>query len=495
MNAESPPPPASYGVNALAWAMLVLCYAALTLWNLGGPPIVEFDEFYTAERSREMLITGFPPKVQENFSLNVLKPPVHYYLTGAALGLMGDREAALRLWPALFGIGSVALAGLLAQRLSRGWTPAAPLASLTLMASFLFWSRSRSALLDTGTAFFTILTTWLLLLARKQPRWWLAAGITAALCALQKYPLALLPMAVFLIVYPLSERSTQRLKSPWPWSGFAIVGTSYAGWFFLQVLNSSGTYVLRAFRQQMLGRATTSEAGGYATSFDYYLGLLYHDYGSYALVLLGGLAAIFVLKPLRRRTDLLGCALVTLLFLLGAGMMAKHSERYLVAILPMLASASTCALMLLVTKKAWQPVTLAILAALLVPAFIDWPEKLSAWRDRPQIQAPAVRLAPGFAQSVEPGEQVILTVGPNTWYELHVGSILFYGDFQERLWFLDLRNAEELKEYFSDNVRGIGHIGDIDTLRATLPYFEIVEQDGQVIHFTSKARNTENIGH
>ena len=53
---------------------------------LASISIVEFDEFYTAERSREMLITGFPPKVQENFSLNVLKPPVHYYLTGAALG-------------------------------------------------------------------------------------------------------------------------------------------------------------------------------------------------------------------------------------------------------------------------------------------------------------------------------------------------------------------------------------------------------------------------
>ncbi len=487
MDTARPTLPLARKVNVVIWALLVAVYTSLLLARLGGSPLVEFDEFYTAERSREMLITGFPLKVQENFSLNVLKPPLHYALSGAALGLMEDREAALRLWPALFGIGSVILAGLLTRQLAGGWTLAPLLASLSLIVSFLFWSQSRSALLDTGTAFFTILTTYILLFTQKQPRWWLAAGAVAALCALQKYPLALLPMAVFLLMHVAIARSLRPLKNPWPWAGFAIVAVGYAGWFFIQALNSSGTFVLRAFREQMLGRATTSEVGGYAASFDYYLGLLVEDYSLYALVLLGGLAAVFCVRELRRRSDLLACALVVLIFLVAVGLMSKHSERYLVAILPLLASVSACALLSWNRGVLSHGITYFAAVSLMVPGCLQWPGKYLAWSERASVQAPVVAMAPGFASSIEPGEQVLLTVGPDTWYELHVGSILFYGDFPEPVWFLDLRNAEELKSYFTDNVRGVGHVKDMPTLRSVFPHFEIVERKGHVIHYTSKA--------
>ena len=472
-------------LSRACWLVIITAAALLVFWQLGSGPLVEFDEFYTAERSREMLATGFPLKVQENFDLNVLKPPLHYALTGAALAIVPDREAALRLWPALFGWGSIVLAGLLTRKLSGGWTPAAPLASLLLMASFLFWSQSRSALLDTGCAFFALLTLFPLIAAQTNPRAWLVAGAIAALGTLQKYPLPLLPMLVFVVVYSIHARSLRPLKTPWLWTGLALSALGFVGWFFVQALNSSGTFVLRAFERQFFQRAAESEAGGYHSSFAYYFDLMTGDYTLAVPLLLGALAAVFVVRSLHQRPALLGTALSALLLLIGLGLMSKHSERYLVALYPLLAVTAATALGLLAGKHRLAACTLA--ALLLLPCAWRWPAQLAAWNARPQPQAPAVRLAPGFAAAIEPDEQVILAVSGDTQYDLHVGSILFYGDFQQKLWFLNLDGVESIRPYFTDNVRGIAHVRDLPVLEANFPHFQIVAQDGDIIHFTAKA--------
>lgn len=472
-------------VPFLLWLGIIILTAVFMTWNLGGPPIVEYDEFYTAERSREMLITGFPPMVQENFALNVLKPPLHYYLTGAALALVPDREAALRLWPGLFGFGSIALAGLLARRLTGSWNAAAPFASLVLAVSFLFWTQSRSALLDTGTAFLTILTVFPLLKIRRDPRWWIAAGIAAALSGLQKYPLGLLPMMVFLCIEFLDTRSLKPLKNFFVWIGFGMVGAAYAGWYLIQALNSSGTYVLRAFNNQFFKRAAETRDGGYATSFDYYAGLLLTDYLAGSIIMLCLLVLGLVAVRLRANRGLLGVLLTVLLFLLAVGLMSKHSERYLVAIYPLLATGTATVLYLALNHRKWIFGSLATI--IIASALAFWIPRHHAWENRPYVLKPLVELAPGFAQNIQPDEQILLTVSSDTWHELHIGGVLFYGDLPERIWFLDLGGVDELKQYFTDNVRGIGHIGDEPVLRTALPHFEIVGQNEHVIHFTSKA--------
>jgi len=59
------------------------------------------------------------------------------------------------------------------------------------------------------------------LLSTRDPRWWLAIGVSAGLALLSKYTAALLPAGIGL--WLLSSRDGRRaLATPWPWAGLAL---------------------------------------------------------------------------------------------------------------------------------------------------------------------------------------------------------------------------------------------------------------------------------
>ncbi|MGE9295371.1 MAG: ArnT family glycosyltransferase [Puniceicoccales bacterium] len=466
----------------------VTVLATITLfWNNSHTPLLEFDEFYTAERSREMLVSGFPPEVQFNFSPSLSKPPLHYFLTAITLPNFESREAALRLWPTLYGIFSIAGAGLLATSLLRRWTLASPAASVILFASFIFWGQSRSALADTGVACFAVYTAICCVQARSNPRWWLLAGTAAALSGLQKLPIGSGLMAIALFYQVVESRSIKPLKSPWTWLGCALSIGPFLAWYLIQALRTSGTNVLRSMDGMYIRRATESTQGTYQLSFDYYLGIIVNDW-----LLLGtiGLAVIIAtpfIKQFRRNPEYVTVIAQIAVYIFLLCLSSKHSERYLIAVYPMFATVMSIAIWQLLTpRKTVFGITVALL---LLPVFWRWPSNLEAWDARPDPYSAGKNLAISLAQHVEPGEQLIVAVSEKTWPELHLGTILFYADFDHSVWYTNLDSISNTRQYYTNNIRGIAHYKDRSVLEENLPGFKIVEQDEHIIHFTVKPRS------
>ncbi len=143
-------------------------------------------------------------------------PPFIAMLSELARGLLGDSLFAVRLFPALFSAGIMALAALIARELGGGRF-AQGLAALCVLCTSLF--------MRSGTLFQPVVldqfwwTVGLYALVRwsKQPerRWWLVFGAACGLGLLSKYSVLVFGLAVLLAL--LSTSARRSLATPWPW--------------------------------------------------------------------------------------------------------------------------------------------------------------------------------------------------------------------------------------------------------------------------------------
>ena len=88
--------------SLVAAALLIVCVFTWLGFEIRKGRLTNTDELVTAERSREMLLTH-EWTVQFNFQPSFEKPPLQYWLTTLTLPHIGQREAAVRIWPLIFG--------------------------------------------------------------------------------------------------------------------------------------------------------------------------------------------------------------------------------------------------------------------------------------------------------------------------------------------------------------------------------------------------------
>ena len=188
-----------------AAALIVLAFAAWLSFEAPHGILNGTDELLTAERSREMLVTGEPWVVHYNFHRSFEKPPLQYWLTALTLSRFQNPAVALRIWAILYGALTVAALGWLVSLVKPNDPWLIPLTIAVLVSSPLFASESSRGLLDVGLTFFTLLTIVFAELARKRPAWWFAAAIACWLGSLQKVPV---PFLVWLLI--IAVRLTNR---------------------------------------------------------------------------------------------------------------------------------------------------------------------------------------------------------------------------------------------------------------------------------------------
>jgi 4-amino-4-deoxy-L-arabinose transferase-like glycosyltransferase len=131
---------------------LTLLIGGAFLLFIGQRALSVPDEGRYVEIPREMALTGDWLTPRLNGVKYFEKPPLFYWLETIALQVLGRSEFALRLWPALFGLGGCLAVYLVGRRLwSRraGW-----LAAGTMATSLLYFALSRFILLDMAVAFF-----------------------------------------------------------------------------------------------------------------------------------------------------------------------------------------------------------------------------------------------------------------------------------------------------------------------------------------------------
>jgi len=248
------------------WILLAV-FAGLWFCNLGYRHLVRPDEGRYAEISREMVASGDWITPRLNNLKYFEKPPLQYWATAAAFGVLGTNEWAARLWTGLAGFLGVLLAFWTGTRLfgpGAGFYGAAALAS-----SALYVAIGHVLTLDMALTFFMSACVFAIALAQRDQagaqerrRWMLAAWAAAALAVLSKGLVGFVLPAGAVALYILLERDWRRLRRLHLLSGGALFLCLAAPWF-IAVSLANPEFLRFFFIHEHLERFLTREHDRY----------------------------------------------------------------------------------------------------------------------------------------------------------------------------------------------------------------------------------------
>lgn len=234
---------------------LVLAWAAWALLgNLGATPLQQHDEGTYAQVVGESLERGdfF------TFSLDGVawfeKPPLYFWLAGAATALTGDPVLGIRLPAAVAGVLLVAAVMLLVYRVSHNPYTAAAAGAL-LVATQPFVQGAREARLDVLIALSIILALYCVL-----RRWWVWFGVAVALAVLSKSVIAVFAIGAGVLVFAYT-RDLSWLYNKKFWWGMILATAIVLPWHVYETAlygaqfwdSYLGVHVLERYETNLFG--------------------------------------------------------------------------------------------------------------------------------------------------------------------------------------------------------------------------------------------------
>jgi 4-amino-4-deoxy-L-arabinose transferase-like glycosyltransferase len=282
-------------------ALLLALAAGLLLFRLGAVPLLGPDEPRYARVAVEMYRSGdfVTPTLQWHPWLE--KPPLYYWLAGAAFSVLGETETAARLPSVAAGLLLVGATALFGARLFGG---AAGLhAGFVLATALLPFLYGRAAAMDMLLAACVTATVGLIGLRVLGIAGRLAipaAYAFAGLATLAKGPLGIVLPALVVGGFMLVRgewRLLRLLLSPWAILAFLAVA---APWYVLVLLAQGASFVDVFLLDHNLARFTT-EVHRHPGPLVYYVPVVLIGLFPWTGPALGALAG---LDPRRSRTDL-----------------------------------------------------------------------------------------------------------------------------------------------------------------------------------------------
>ena len=244
--------------------MLTLLFGALNFFALGGHPLANPDEGRYAEIPREMVASGDWVTPRLNAVPYFEKPPLVYWSVAVCLKFFGENEWAVRVPPALFGLGGVLLTYAAARRLY-GRT-AGLAAAVVLGTSLLFFALSRLLVLDMAVSVLMSATLVCFILGvREAPgarRRWLFYGLyaSAALATLSKGLIGVLVTGAVMFLWLLIFNQWKRLRPLHLPSGLLLFFAIAVPWHVLAAQRNAG-WAQFYFVHEHWERFTTTEHG------------------------------------------------------------------------------------------------------------------------------------------------------------------------------------------------------------------------------------------
>ncbi|MFH2000250.1 MAG: glycosyltransferase family 39 protein [Planctomycetota bacterium] len=217
----------------LAFVIIIAVYFLL----LGFFPLQEPDEGRYAEIAREMIDRGDFVTPTLDYVKYFEKPPLHYWLTAAGIGLFGRSEFAVRFWPALLSVLTIMGVFVTGRRIY-GWRTGA-YAALVLAATPIWLIAGRTNTIDPTVSSLIALSLFSFLLfdhatEAGSRRVWLAAFyIFAGLATLAKGLIGLLFPFGIVFAYILLSRRFRLMKELKPWLGIPLYLAVTVPWFVL----------------------------------------------------------------------------------------------------------------------------------------------------------------------------------------------------------------------------------------------------------------------
>jgi hypothetical protein len=327
--------PATRSLALLAVAKLLLHLATSSGYGFFR------DEFYYLACS-EHLALGY-----------VDHPPLSIALLWLSRAILGDSLPALRFLPALAGAATVFTTGIIARELG-GRRSAQMLAALAAFMAPLYLAFNHFFSMNAFDLLFWVLLAYLAvrMLARDEPRLWLAFGAIAGLGLENKYSVAFL--AFGLVVGLLATPQRRLLASRWLWLGGALALLLFLPHLFWQLREGWPTLEFMANAQAEKTLPLTP------LEFGLQQVVLVHPLN--LPLWLGGLAALLV-APALARFRALGWAYLAIFALLA---IQQTKAYYLVPFYPLLLATGSVEFEAFCTRRRWAwgiPAAAAVLVA------------------------------------------------------------------------------------------------------------------------------------
>ncbi len=456
----------------LASVMILLCFAIPLFLHLGDGTLRDWDEFLTAERSREVAVSHQLCPIQFNYTRDLNKPPLQYYLSSVLFILQNDIEWAARFWPAVFGCGSVILIGLTARLLCPGWRWAMPFAMAFLAALPMFRYYSNSAYLETGALFFLLATLLFSLLGRTRPIFWLAAGLAAGLGSLEKTPLA---FALLIFIALIDFRRENRVLII---TG-CLIGTALTLlWPLLLSIKLGPALVLTNLADQWWGQRF--DVTKVILRERPCISVLYADLLYWAPLLVIILVFAVIKFPVRPRRDRLILTLPIIVYLFALLCMEGRCPRYFFPVI---------AFMILITSTVIADFGRPLIQRyhLIVPfLFLSFSpllaiDPLHMLDPSSKSRALSIPAAKAFRDEIKPNDRPIYLYSDGAFRSsMNLGLFLLYGPVDRPFWCY--RMSDFIKSPHEPyKLAGVSDIKDFEILKKSLPNARKMTQSGRIV--------------
>jgi hypothetical protein len=465
---------------ALAVVLVLVWFAGMMFSRIGEGTLQHSDELLTAERGREVRLTGDPWTIHYNFAPSFHKPPLHYYLVALAQWAVADIEFAARFWTVIFtllcALGTALLTRCLAP--DARWAPVWAL--LFFCSSGVVIVSGRMAFLDPGMAAFILATIGGAILARRDSRAWYLVGLAVALEACYKTPASAAVWALILLVRLLDPVERARLPSRHLWVALAIGVAGLAAWPALASWQHGRQYwdifligggTAQGEIDELLSGPVDEVEGKLG-----YLALCLHFWHPIGLAaVLAALVCLFR-PPVVQRRVVWETALIALTYLLAILLIGKVRDRYTFPLHPLLSALLSVALCSLPPRRAVWGVGAALV-------LLGWgaPAAWKRLKRHPKSAGDVEAIVRSFQQAAQPQETLVFVYVPRS--GLRMSQVLLYGDLRRPLLYLEPATVVSRLRGTAGPLRGVCSEEAWGTVAAAVPAARVVEKRAQFVHW------------
>lgn len=241
------------------WLMLFMAAAVLLFAGNGSLLVTDSVESNYALTAKEMVLSGdwLSPQIYGHYWYD--KPIFFYWLTALAYKIFGFTEFASRFFPALFGLGGLALVAWGGSKLDNersGFCSA-----LVLLSSVEFFLISKSVITDAVLFFFFSATLLFFYLGYRDGKasYWYIMYAAAGFSVLTKGPIGVLLPGLIITLFLLWQRDWRVLKRMHLASGTLLCLAVAVPWYAEMYSLHGSDFINTFFGTHNFLRATVSE--------------------------------------------------------------------------------------------------------------------------------------------------------------------------------------------------------------------------------------------
>lgn len=245
-------------LDKTSFITITIIFIILYLWHLGFYPLMNPDEGRYAEIPREMLASGNFITPYLNGVEYFEKPALQYWITAIFMYIFGENEFAVRLFPALCGLGGISLTGYLANKMFNRKTSF--FASIIVGTSFLYLIIASINILDMAISFFLTLSlvSFYQFSTTKKYKYLYIFYASMALGTLTKGLIAVVLTSVIILAYCILIKNFNLIKQSISPIGILIFLIICVPWFYLVCRDNPDFFYFFFIHEHFLRYLTTT---------------------------------------------------------------------------------------------------------------------------------------------------------------------------------------------------------------------------------------------